>query len=643
MPVTFNIPTIYSVIDKFSAPIKKMNASAATFSNTMSAGIAKTERVFRKITPVFSETSQQLFSFAKSAAIAGALVGGVHFSYKAITDYETALASFHVIIGNEKPFEPYKKAINSVANETESSAVAVAASFEKIAGLNATFADTAESISAVSKASIILSKASGEELGPSAESLVGIMNQFGFAADQANRTINTLAAGTNVGAASIVQTSEAFTNFGSVAKGANITLEQSVGLIQTLGQFSIFGAEAGTKLRGSILKLQQAGVGYKSGQFQINDALEEARKKVDNLKTSKQKDMAILKLFGAENIATGKILLSNVDTFNKFTKGVTDTNAAQEAAALRSATFAKMVERLQNKFINWITTSEKAATAMNFLKIAIKFVTNHLNTIIKVIMTVIKWYAIFKFGLMLVRGAMFAYNIVLGLSTALTGASSIAMRGNIVALGAQKFALGIVTAAQWLWNAAMSANPIVLIIIAIAAMVTGMVIMIKHWDTWGAAISLTLGPLGAVISLVMSLRKHWQKISDAFSKEGIVAGIKQIGVAMIDSFITPIQQVLKLIAKLPDWLGGGIASKGVESIDAFRGALEGKTDWEGNTMPGKEAINPKAVEQDAMIQKLESTNNANVNINVRDKGNLADVRSDSPLVTIRTSSTMPAP
>jgi len=272
---TVTVPTIFTAVDKFSTPVTRMGASMVAFSSKAEAGIARSERMFRKLTPAISETQKQMLSFASSAAIAGGVIAGIGFSVNAIKEYEDALASFHTIVGDDKPFKIYTDEVNHVAKDTVKSSIDVAAAFEKIAGLNATFAETAEGIGAVSAAAITLAKASGDELGSSAESLVGIMNQFGFAAGEANRTINVLAAGAGVGAASITNTAESFVNFGSVAKGANISLEQSVGLIQTLGKFSVFGAEAGTKLRGSILKLQQAGVGYKSGQFQINDALEE--------------------------------------------------------------------------------------------------------------------------------------------------------------------------------------------------------------------------------------------------------------------------------------------------------------------------------------------------------------------------------
>ena len=57
---------------------------------------------------------------------------------------------------------------------------------------------------------------------------------------------------------------------------------------------------------------------------------------------------------------------------------------------------------------------------------------------------------------------------------------------------------GIVTVAQWAWNAAMTANPIGIVIVAIAALVAIVAVAIKHYNKWGAALLQFLGPIGTV-------------------------------------------------------------------------------------------------------------------------------------------------
>jgi small-conductance mechanosensitive channel len=42
--------------------------------------------------------------------------------------------------------------------------------------------------------------------------------------------------------------------------------------------------------------------------------------------------------------------------------------------------------------------------------------------------------------------------------------------------------IGLVTAAQWAWDAAMDANPIGLIVIAVGALIGIIVLLVKHWD-----------------------------------------------------------------------------------------------------------------------------------------------------------------
>lgn len=621
----FTIPTIYTVIDKMSAPFRNMSRNAEAFATRAEAGIARADRAFRRLTPALGSAAQQFLSFASTAAIAGAIIAGVNFTTRQIVEYEDALASFRTIVGGtNEEFAKYEQAAMQVGLATRKSVVDVIKSFETIAGLNAEFAKTPEAISAVAKANITLSKASRMSLDESAANMVGIMNQFGMAAEESDRVINVLAAGQAVGAANIAQTAEAFKNFGSVAKGANISLEQSVGLIQTLGKFSVFGAEAGTKLRGSILKLQQSGLGYKSGQFQINDALEEARQKIDRLATAKQKDAAILKMFGAENISTGKTLLANIDLFNEYTKGVTGTDEAQKAAAINSGTFTEKLKALSATWTNMVLNSNKSTTALSGANAVVEFLIVNLETIVSIGTKVLLFFAAWKVLLIAAKAVMIGYNVVLGIMGALSGTASIAIGKNTIALGAYKFVLGIVTAAQWAWNAAMMANPIGLIVAAIAVLIGLVVVAVKKWNEWGAALSLLLGPIGVIVSLIQSLRRNWDMITKSFKEGGILAGLKAIGKTILDAVLMPLQQVMKLIALATgfEW-----AEKAVKGIEDFRKGLgvNVDTDENGNQIDRRERelfakLNPEAARQEVLRETV-TTQRQNITMDIRNRSN----------------------
>lgn len=629
MPKKFIIPSVFTVVDKFTAPVRKMTAGVSKFAAKAEVGIARADRAFRKLTPSLGAASKQFLQFASAAAITAGIIAGINFTVGAIKDYETALASAQAITGaSNEEFALFRKQIQLVAKDTKKSAVEVATAFELVGSAQPELLKNAEALAAVTKASITLSKASRDDLAVSAASLTGVMNQFTIGASGAERVMNVLAAGSVVGSANITRVGEAMKNFGSVAASSNISLEESVALVEVLGKFSVFGAEAGTKLRATVLKLQQANIGYASGQFNVNDALLEAKKKIDNLATAQQKDRAILKIFGAENVSTGKIILNNIDLFNQYTKGVTGTNIANEQAATNTATLSVALEEAKAAWVNMVVSSDSATSALSSVRSVVQFLTKNMGTIVSVGFKILLFFAAWKAILIASKIALVAYNIVMGISAALTGGLTKQIVLSKVALGAYKVVMAVVTAAQWLWNAAMTANPIGLIIVGIAALIALVVVIIKKWDDWGAAVSLLLGPLGLVISMIMSFRRNWEAIRNAFKTEGFVAGINAIGIAILDSILQPIQQVLELLSKIP---GLGFAEDLAVGLEKFRAEIGAE--------PNAEVINPEAGKQDALVNKLESTNNANVDINLNDPTGRASAESDQDFVKITQPST----
>lgn len=80
------------------------------------------------------------------------------------------------------------------------------------------------------------------------------------------------------------------------------------------------------------------------------------------------------------------------------------------------------------------------------------------------------------------QAASMAYSVVLGVQALAQGTSTAALTGNSIALGAYAVAAGVVkvataawSAVQWALNAALSANPIGIVVIAIAALVAGII------------------------------------------------------------------------------------------------------------------------------------------------------------------------
>ncbi len=481
---TFTIPTIYTAVDNYSANVKAMEKATSSFGSKIEAVSNKSEKLFKNLTPGLSDASKQFLQMASSASVVAGVIATARFSATSIMEYETAVQSFRTIVSelNDIDFAKFKDAITDVAKESGKSTTDVATAFEKIAGLNAKFAETPAAISAVTSAAITLSKASRDELGVSAENLVGILNQFSLGATEANRTINVLAAGQAVGAASISQTSESFKVFGAVAKQSNLSLEQSVALTEVLASKQIMGAEAGTALRGTLVRLKASGLGYKSGLFDTRDALEEVNAQYAKLKTAKEKDALLDKVFGTINLTTGSILMNNIGLYDELNKKIeksidpiTGFGEAQRAAAINSDTLSTILDRLNDKWITMITTSEGAGVGLSKVKDIIKLVTDNLDQIVSIGINVIKFFALWKVANIAMKGLMIANNVLLGIqnalrleSTALLGTNTVALTASAIAHDVMAASIAISTGNMAAFNAVMMANPIGATILALA-------------------------------------------------------------------------------------------------------------------------------------------------------------------------------
>lgn len=91
-----------------------------------------------------------------------------------------------------------------------------------------------------------------------------------------------------------------------------------------------------------------------------------------------------------------------------------------------------------------------------------------------------------------------------------TAASMVAARVSIIA---SSVATGVATAAQWLWNVAMTANPIGLIIVAIAALVAGIVWVATQTDWFGKLWKAIWGGIVAYFQFVIGFYQGaWKAI-----------------------------------------------------------------------------------------------------------------------------------
>lgn len=236
-----------------------------------------------------------------------------------------------------------------------------------------------EALKAVTEEAMRLQAAAKDiTLNEAVDSLTLSLNQYGEAADQAGRFSNVLAAGSQAGSANIASQAKAIRNAGTAAASANVPIEQTVALIETLAYRGIKDEVAGTGLKKFFLVLQ-------TGADETNPKIVGLDKALENLKNKNMDAGAIKKMFGEEGYNTASVILQNTEMVKDFTAAVTGTNVAYEQAAINSDTAQARLEQARNKMkLAAIDLGEK-------LNPALAVSTNMLTNVIKILPGLIDW------------------------------------------------------------------------------------------------------------------------------------------------------------------------------------------------------------------------------------------------------------
>jgi TP901 family phage tail tape measure protein len=215
-----------------------------------------------------------------------------------------------------------------------------------------------EDLADVTEKALILSAASKESAQASTEAVAMAMNQFGAAANEASRYINVLAAGSQAGAVAVPMITESLAKMGPVATMVGMNVEQTVAMIETLGEKGIEGAEAGTQLRGMLLKLA-------TGADEYNPKIVGMQKAFENLSKAQLGTKAMTKMFGDENITAAEILIKSVPKLKEYEKAVTGTNTAYEQAIINTSGAKATLAQARNEFtLNAMALAEKLEPAI---------------------------------------------------------------------------------------------------------------------------------------------------------------------------------------------------------------------------------------------------------------------------------------
>ena len=321
-----------------------------------------------------------------------------------------------------------------------------------------------------------LAKTMGGDIVGATDALTTSMLQFKVnlddpiaAAGEMERMMNVMAAGAKEGAAEVPQIAQALVQAGGAAKLSNVSFEETNAALQALAQSGKYGAEAGVGLRNVLIKMNAPSAlskeatnmlaAYGVNMQKVSDTTVPFAERLKELQKIGQNTDVLAAVFGAENIQAAQGLINTAQAQAELTEQISGTNVATEQATIVMSGWSEWMGRCKA----WL--DDLKIGSFSFTKV-LGVVGDSLGGVISTLGDMGSAYS----GLAPVVKALGGW-----------------LKQTVVVQKLMVVWTKAATAVQWLWNAALSANPIGIIIVAIGALVAGIIYLANKVSGWGEA------------------------------------------------------------------------------------------------------------------------------------------------------------
>ena len=608
MASRYEISTIFKMIDNFSGPMKSIAGSSSVMAKKVSADMQKTKMQIQA-------AGRAMKAMAGVAVAAGVALAGktVVDSVKTYVEFEDAVtkagSKFKDVDVTSAEYNQTLEKLQASAREvgalTKFSAVDSANALDKMAmaGL------TSEQSMGMLMGTTNLAAAVGLDLTSAVDMATDAMGAFNLVSEDQdqisanmNRIADVVAKTTNMANLDMNMWFESVKMGASTFTSLGGTIEEFSAYAGTLANAGIKGGLAGNALKNIMLNLsapakagadalKELGISVFDASGRMKPITEIMKQFEKNLAgVADDRKAALLKdIFGKEQISSFNVLLSaGTENLAEFTKTLENSGGTAETiAGAQMKSFAGMIEQLksawQDKQLS-LGKAFEAGGAKDALQNLITYVQNFdvvpiagaLTQIMQAIPGIVEGFVGFVQTLWNLRDVIGALVIAWGIYKGAVIAALVIekMMAFFNAIKAVQTATQGMSIAQAALNVVMNANPIGLIITAVAALIFLVYECIKHWETWGNVILGLMGPFGGVVNLIMEFRSNWEAIKTAFNDGGFVNGIKVLGGTILSSILHPLQSIFELLSKLP--LVGDVFNKKAKALESFRqNALNG--------------------------------------------------------------------
>ena len=503
------VNVVFTAVDRMSAPIRRMSQS---FKSSFIAGSAMTGAAFAETDKKISAFTTGLNTFGARTKAAGANltagitlpVLGLGYSIGQVAgNFQASMNKVQNLTGaTGAEFDKLKNQAKDLGATTKFSAseAADAMGFLGMAGF-----DTNEILEATPEV-LKLAAASGMELGESADIVSNIMSGYNIEAKDLAATNDVLVKTFQKSNLNLSMLGAAFEKVGPSASAAGVDLKDTALAIGLLGNAGIQGETAGTVLRNTLLRVTsdttKAKEAFKKLKLKPGDLvdakgnLKSFELLINKLRETGASSRDLADIFGDE---TGPALLAAInqpiETLNSLKKEINENQGAAQAAA----------DNL-NKGFNGAMASMKSAAEGLLITIGESGILELMTKLISKVTGLIRWVnelnpGLLKWGVLLGAAAAVIGPLLLGVGalaasfssiiafwpalvagfTFLTGVimpAIISVIGTIVSASIP----ALIGAFGALSTAIMSIPVVGWIIAAVAALIAGVVLIVKNWD-----------------------------------------------------------------------------------------------------------------------------------------------------------------